>query len=83
MHFKNLLNSLLFVIYNNFIISKGLEYGYTISKLFDRGIVEMVGPHGLSVSIYKTANNISNLDSGVITTYALYIVLSLISFLFI
>jgi NADH-ubiquinone oxidoreductase chain 5 len=43
----------------------------------------MVGPYGLSVSIYKTANNISNLDSGVITTYALYIVLSLISFLFI
>ena len=71
------------IIYNNFIISKGLEYGYTISKLFDRGIVEMVGPYGLSVSIYKTANNISNLDSGVITTYALYIVLSLISFLFI
>ena len=70
------------IIYNNFIISKGLEYGYTISKLFDRGIVEMVGPHGLSVSIYKTANNISNLDSGVITTYALYIVLSLISFLY-
>ena len=28
----------------------------------------MVGPYGLSVSIYKTANNISNLDSGVITT---------------
>ena len=43
----------------------------------------MVGPYGLSVSIYWAANNISNLDSGVITTYALYIVLSLISFLFI
>jgi NADH-ubiquinone oxidoreductase chain 5 len=71
------------IIYNNYIISKGLEYGYTISKLFDRGIVEMVGPYGLSVSIYKTANNISKLDSGIITTYALYIVLSLVSFLFI
>ena len=38
----------------------------------------MVGPYGLSVSIYKTANNISKLDSGIITTYAPYIVLSLI-----
>ena len=71
------------IIYNNYFISKGLIYGYTISKLFDRGIIEMVGPYGLSVSVNKTANNISTLDSGVITTYALYIVLSLISFLFI
>ena len=71
------------IIYNNYFVSKGLIFGYTISKLFDRGIIEMVGPYGLSVSAYKAANNLSNLDSGVITTYALYIVLSLISFLFI
>ena len=49
-------------------MSKGLIFGYTISKLFDRGIIEMVGPYGLSVSAYKAANNLSNLDSGVITT---------------
>jgi NADH-ubiquinone oxidoreductase chain 5 len=71
------------IVYNNFIISKGLKYGHIISKLFDRGILECVGPYGLSNSVKNTADNISKLDTGIITTYALYIVLSLLSLLFI
>src|ERR1700759_360673 len=71
------------IIYNHYIISKGLEYGHKISKLFDRGILECVGPYGISNSVKNTADTISKLDTGIITTYALYIVLSLISLLFI
>ena len=71
------------IIYNNYIINKGLELGYTISKVLDRGIIEMVGPYGLSQTLTNTGKNISKLDTGVITTYSIYITLSLLSLIFI
>ena len=67
------------IIYNHYIISKGLQFGYTLSKEMDRGILEMVGPYGLSHSVYNSANQISKLDTGHITTYATYIILSLLA----
>jgi NADH-ubiquinone oxidoreductase chain 5 len=70
------------IIYNNYIINKGLELGYIISKVLDRGIIEMVGPHGLSKTFSNTGKNISKLDTGVITTYSIYITLSLLSLIF-
>jgi NADH-ubiquinone oxidoreductase chain 5 len=70
------------IIYNNYIINKGLELGYKISKNLDRGIIEIVGPYGLSQTLTKTGKNISNLDTGVITTYSIYITLSLLSLIF-
>ena len=41
-----------------------------------------MGPHGLSNVLYKTGINISKLDTGIVTSYALYIVLGLISLIF-
>jgi len=70
------------IIYNNYIVNKGLELGYIISKILDRGIIEMVGPHGLSQTLINTGKNISKLDTGVITTYSIYITLSLLSLIF-
>jgi NADH-ubiquinone oxidoreductase chain 5 len=70
------------VVYNNYIVSVGLQLGYTISKVLDRGVIELLGPHGLSTIFNNTGNNISKLDTGVITTYSLYITLSLLSLLF-
>lgn len=67
------------VIYNHYIINRGFKWGYAISKQIDRGVIELVGPYGLSNSIIKIAKDIAKLDSGVITTYALYIT---IGFLF-
>ena len=71
------------VIYNNYVISNGFKLGYSISKLVDRGVIELVGPYGLSNSIFKLAKDISKLDSGVITTYALYITIGFIFILFV
>ncbi len=71
------------VIYNNYVISNGFKLGYSISKQIDRGVIELVGPYGLSNSIFKLAKDISKLDSGVITTYALYITIGFIFFLFV
>jgi NADH-ubiquinone oxidoreductase chain 5 len=64
------------VIYNHYITSGGLQLGYTISKILDRGVIELVGPHGLSSSFYNASKNISKLDTGVISTYSLYIIVS-------
>ena len=71
------------VIYNNYIISKGLQFGYNISKEIDRGVIELIGPYGMSNVLYSTSANIAKLDTGIITTYALYITLGLLSLLFI
>jgi len=70
------------IIYNNYVINKGLELGYIISKVLDRGIIEIVGPYGLSQTLTNTGKNISKLDTGVITTYSIYITLSLLSLIF-
>ena len=71
------------VIYNHFIIQSGLKLGYNISKEIDRGAIEFLGPYGLSNYFYKAGKNLANLDTGVITTYSLYITIALISLLFI
>jgi NADH-ubiquinone oxidoreductase chain 5 len=70
------------ILYNNFIINAGLQIGYNISKILDRGIIELVGPYGLSNVLTNTGNNVAKLDTGVVTSYALYIVLGLITLLF-
>jgi NADH-ubiquinone oxidoreductase chain 5 len=70
------------VLYNSFIVSIGLELGYTISKKLDRGIIELLGPYGLSSIFYNTGMNIAKFDTGVITTYSIYITLAFLSLLF-
>ena len=70
-------------LYNNYLISGGLKIGFTISKLLDKGIIELIGPFGLTEGSYSASSTLSKLDTGVITTYALYITLGLISILFI
>jgi len=71
------------IIYNNFFIAGGLQMGFFIAKVLDRGVIELIGPYGLSNSLFNTSFNISNLDTGVVTTYSLYITIGLLSLLFI
>jgi len=70
------------VIYNYYIVSAGLITGNTISKVLDRGIIELLGPYGLASVLENTANNIAKLDTGVITTYSLYITIGILSLVF-
>jgi NADH-ubiquinone oxidoreductase chain 5 len=71
------------VIYNHFFIQRGLSLGYNISKEIDRGAIEFLGPYGLSNYFYNAGKNLAKLDTGVITTYSLYITIALISLLII
>jgi NADH-ubiquinone oxidoreductase chain 5 len=70
------------VIYNHFIVSAGLQTGYLISKEIDRGAIELLGPYGLANILTNTGINIAKLDTGIITTYSLYITIALLSLLF-
>jgi len=70
------------VIYNYYFISAGLLTGNTISKVLDRGVIELLGPYGLASVLENTANNIAKLDTGVITTYSLYITIGILSLAF-
>ena len=71
------------IIYNHFIFQTGFKLGYIISKEIDRGAIELLGPYGLSNYLYNAGKNLAKLDTGVITTYSLYITIALISLLFI
>lgn len=71
------------VVYNNYIITIGAKLGYIISKVFDRGVIEMIGPYGLAKTFTSNAQKIGKLDTGMITTYALYITLALVVMLFV
>lgn len=51
------------VIVNHYIINFNIKLGYIISKVIDRGIVEILGPQGFSTNLNKTSHNISNLDT--------------------
>jgi len=49
------------------------------SKILDRGAIECLGPFGLTNSLYGTSHKMSLLDTGMVTQYALYIMIGLIS----
>ena len=71
------------VIYNYYFTGLGLKISYNISKFLDRGVIELIGPYGISSALTNTGINIAKIDTGVITTYSIYITLSLLSLLFI
>jgi NADH-ubiquinone oxidoreductase chain 5 len=47
--------------------------------VLDRGLVEKIGPFGLTESFYNTSRQVATLDTGIVTSYALYIILGFIS----
>lgn len=70
-------------IVNHYIINASLKLGYILSKILDRGVIEILGPFGISSGLSKTSGNISNLDTGNVTSYAVYIAISIVVILLI
>jgi NADH-ubiquinone oxidoreductase chain 5 len=81
----SLFNQRFFVelFYNRYISQTVLNLGSHTTKILDKGSVELVGPYGLEKSLLKLSTNMSKLDSGIITSYALYILSGLIFYLLI
>ena len=69
--------------YNKYITDKILKIGGETTKIIDKGSIEYLGPFGLEVGLISLSKNISKLDSGVITSYALYILSGLFIYIFI
>jgi NADH-ubiquinone oxidoreductase chain 5 len=70
------------LFYNRFITGVVLKLGGQTTKVLDKGSIEYLGPYGLEKGLLNISKNISNLNTGVITSYALYIVVSLILYIF-
>jgi NADH-ubiquinone oxidoreductase chain 5 len=66
------------LFYNNYITNFILKLGGQTTKVIDKGSVELLGPFGLEKSLLSLSKSISSLDTGVITSYALYILIALI-----
>lgn len=75
--FKLALNHFLFNKYINEVVLK--VTGKT--KVLDKGSIELVGPFGLEKGLTDLSYSISKLDTGSITSYAVYILLGLIAYI--
>jgi NADH-ubiquinone oxidoreductase chain 5 len=69
------------LFYNKYITDVVLKLGGQTTKIIDKGSVELLGPYGLEKSLLNLSKSINNLNTGVITTYALYILIGLIFYI--
>jgi NADH-ubiquinone oxidoreductase chain 5 len=71
------------MFYNKYVTNFIWNLGGISTKIIDKGSVEMLGPYGLESALIKLSHNISSLSTGVVTSYALYILTGFISYLLI
>jgi len=65
------------LFYNKYITDFVLKLGGQTTKVIDKGSIELIGPFGLEKGLVTLSKSIANLDTGVITSYALYILVGL------
>src|SRR6187551_2068522 len=61
--------------YNKYVTNVTLKLGGHTTKILDKGSIELLGPYGLEKGLTTLSRNLSSLDTGIVTTYALYILL--------
>ncbi len=71
------------LFYNKYVIGIIFKLGGQTTKVLDKGSVELIGPFGLEKALLNISRNIAGLDSGVITSYALYILIGLVIYMLI
>jgi NADH-ubiquinone oxidoreductase chain 5 len=69
------------LFYNKYISGVILKLGGQTTKIIDKGSIELLGPYGLEKGLLNLSKNIASLDTGVITSYALYILIGLIFYI--
>lgn len=69
------------MFYNKYVTDFVLKLGGETTKVLDKGCIELVGPYGLEKGLIALSKNISKLDTGVITSYALYILVGITSYM--
>jgi NADH-ubiquinone oxidoreductase chain 5 len=68
-------------LYNKYISGVVLILGGQTTKDMDKGIIETFGPFGLQRKLTEVSKSINNLSTGVVTSYALYILIGLIFYI--
>lgn len=61
--------------YNKYIVNTVLDLGGQTTKILDKGSVEWIGPYGFGIALVKASKTVSGLGKGVVTDYALYILI--------
>jgi len=69
------------MFYNKYITNLVLNLGGQTTKVLDKGSIELLGPFGLELGLVKLSKAISSLSTGVVTSYALYILIGFIGYL--
>jgi NADH-ubiquinone oxidoreductase chain 5 len=69
------------MFYNKYISGVILYLGGQTTKVMDKGSVEKFGPFGLEKNITSIGKSINILSTGVVTSYALYILIGLIFYI--
>jgi len=71
------------MFYNKYITGLVLNLGGQTTRILDKGTIELIGPFGLEKGLLILSKNIASLDTGVITTYSLYILIGLVFYILI
>ena len=71
------------LFYNRYISRFILKLGGHTTKILDKGSIELLGPYGLEKGLLILSKSLSSLHTGLITTYALYILIGLILYILI
>lgn len=67
--------------YNKYITNLILDLGGQMTKVLDKGSIELIGPFGLEKGLVKLSKSIASLSTSHVTTYALYILVGFILYL--
>jgi NADH-ubiquinone oxidoreductase chain 5 len=69
------------LFYNRYISGIILKLGGQTTKIMDKGSVELIGPYGLEKRLTNLSRFIGKLSTGIVTSYALYILIGLIFYI--
>ena len=62
--------------------SRYVQYSGIYGRLH-KGSIELIGPFGFEVGLVKLSKNITSLSTGIVTSYALYILMGFVIYLLI
>lgn len=71
------------MFYNKYITNLVLNLGGQTTKVLDKGSIELIGPFGLELGLIRLSKNIASLSTGIVTSYALYILMGFVIYLLI
>ena len=69
-------------VINHFIVFKILNFAHLVTyRVIDRGLLEIIGPNGISRLLIKLTQNISNYQSGMVFNYVLIMIIFMALFI--